>query len=342
MKNQTFESVLPLLLGAGLMGAAATNSPAAVQSSSEVWVGSSSRIQGNGGTGSKISMFAQRMVLPIETAGVVNALANVALIDTNSTWADSQYGSNGVPAYVEFDNGWMADIAACSASTHCLTLAGNVSAAVSPGAAYRVHKHFTVATMFGTNNEAGLLAGLNLTTSDNILLEVPQTQQAITIFYYNDGTYHDWLYADYSPAGNQVIYPEQGVMVRRRAGTDVNVYLAGPVKTGATVTTIDPGYNLVGTLKSSTSLTLPQLNLYTGDPTTGIANGWNLTTSDNLVVIHPDGSTQTFFYYKDPTFESWLDASYASANTAQIDPGTAFFIHRKAPNSSFNWTIPAE
>ena len=337
-----FKQMLPMLLAAGMAGAVVTQSAAVVQTSSEAWVGSSTTIQGDGGAGSKLSFFSQRMVLPLETAGSVTAVLNATLTDTNATWTDGEYGTSGVPAYVEFDNGWMADIAACSASGHCLTLAGGLGGAASAGNAYRIHKHFTIATMFGTNNEAGLLAGLNLSTADNILLEVPQTQQIITIFYYDDGSYRGWLHADYSPADNEVIYPEQGVMVRHRTGSNVNLYLAGPVKTGATVATVDQGYNLVGTLKSATSLTLAGLNLYTGDPSTGLASGWNPTASDNILVVQSDGSTQTYFYYKDPTFEGWLDASYNSANTAQINPGAAFFIRRKAPNSAFNWTIPAE
>jgi hypothetical protein len=341
-KQQMFKPTLALFLVAGTVCAFAPRSAAVVQTSSEVWVGSSTTIHGNGGSGSKVNLFSQRMVTPVETAGTVSALPNASLTDTNGTWINGQYGTNGVPAYVEFDNGWMADIADCSASNHCLRLAGGLGAAVSVGNAYRVHKHLTIAAMFGTNNEAGLLSGFNPSTTDNILLEVPQTQQIITVFYYNDGTYQGWLQADYSPAGNVVIYPEQGVMVRRRTSSDVSLYLAGPVKTGVTIATVDQGNNLLGTLKSATPLTLAGLNLYTGDPTTGIASGWNPTTSDNLLVIQPNGSPLTYFYYKDPTFEGWLDASYNLANTAQINPGAAFFIRRKAPNSSFNWTIPAE
>lgn len=343
MKNQLMsKSLLQLLLAGGISGAAASHSLAVVQSSSEVWVGSCSAIQGITVTDSKLNLFSQRMVRPLETAGTVGTLATASLVDTNGTWTDSQFGTNGLPSYVEFDNGWTADIADCSAAGHCLTLAGNLSGAVTNGAAYRIHQHFTISTMFGTNNEVGIKSGLNPTTSDNILLENPQTQQVLTIFYYDDGTYRGWLHADYSPADNEIIYPEQGVMVRRRLSGDVNLYLAGPVKTGVTVVTIDPGNNLVGTLKSITPMALSGLNLYTGDPTTGIASGLNLTTSDNLVVVQPDSSVQMYFYYQDPTYQGWFDAAYNPADSVQINPGSAFFVHRRTPNPSFNWTIPAE
>ena len=76
-----------------------------------------------------------------------------------------------------------------------------------------------------------------------------------------------------------------------------------------------------------------------GDPN---PSGFNPSTSDNVLVVGEDGSVATFFYYKDPTFEGWMDAAFNSADSAQIKPGSAFFIRRKAPNASFNWTIPAE
>jgi len=135
-------------------------------------------------------MFAQRMVRPLETAGVVSGIQSAVLTDTNSTWAEGQYGTKGVPAYVAFDNGWMVDIADCSAANHCLNLAGGVGSTAAVGSHYKIQKHFTVASMFGTNNEAGLKSGLNPTAADNVLLEIPQTQQVLTIFYYDDGTYH--------------------------------------------------------------------------------------------------------------------------------------------------------
>jgi hypothetical protein len=343
MKNQSMnKSLLQLVLATGIIGVAACRSSAVVQTSSEVWVGSSSTIAGNGGSSSKVSLFSQRMVRPLETAGAVSSAQNSTLVDTNSTWTDGQYGTNGVLAYVEFDNGFMADIANCSANNHSLTLAGSLGNAVQPGNAYRIRRHFTVASMFGTNNEAGLLGGLNSSTADNILLVVPQTQQTIVVFYYNDGVYHAWLNASFRAADNQIIYPEQGVMVRRRPAQDANLYLVGPVKTGATVTTIDSGFNLVGTLKSASPMSLAALNLYTGDSATGISCGLNSSTCDNVMVVQPNGSTAIYFYYKDSGYEAWLDASWRSASSVQISPGSAFFIRRRAASAPFNWTIPAE
>jgi hypothetical protein len=316
-----------------------------LQSYSPIWIGSDTLVQGTTTTGisSRTTFFSQRMVLPVLYAGTVSSLQNTALTDTNATWTSSQFGSGGVPAYAEFDNGSMVDIAGSASTTKSLSLAGNLGGMASAGDAYRIRAHFTVASLFGTNNETGLKSGGNTAQADNVMVLVPQTQQTLTIFYYDDGVNHGWLTADYNPADKLVVYPEQGLLVRRVASGDRHVYLCGPVKTGVTLAPVEPGYNLVGTLKSLKPVSLGALNLYTGSPVTGFASGGNTADSDTLLVVQPDGTTATYFYYKDSFGnEGWLDANYNFSATVPIKAGSAFFIHRLPTGSGFNWTIPAE
>jgi hypothetical protein len=273
----------------------------------------------------------------------VSSLQNTALTDTNANWTTSEFGNGGVPAYAEFDNGSMVDIAGSASTTKSLSLAGSLGGMASAGDVYRIRAHFTVASLFGTNNETGLKSGGNTAQADNVMVLIPQTQQTLTIFYYDDGVNHGWLTADYTPADKLVIYPEQGLLVRRVASGDRNLYLCGPVKTGVTMAPVQPGYNLVGTLKSLSPLNLSALNLYTGNPVTGLASGGNTADSDTLLVVQPDGTTATYFYYKDSFGnEGWLDANYNFSATVPIKAGSAFFIHRLPASTGFNWTIPAE
>ncbi len=180
--------------------------------------------------------------------------------------------------------------------------------------------------------------------ADNVLLLDPETQQTLTIFYYQDSTgKQGWLGADYSPAAGQVIYPEQGVIVARKVAGDTQVVAAGPLKNGPTVAPVSVGYNALGTLKALANLTLPQLNLYTGDPSTGLASGMTPAASDNVLILQPNGGVATYFYYQDSAGnQGWLDAAYNSAQTVAVAPGSAFFIARKAPRAAFNWIIPGE
>lgn len=310
-----------------------------IESFSPVWIGSDTVIHAN-----NLTLFSQRMVRPILSAGVVATLSANSLTVTNSL-TNNEFGTNGLPAYVEFDNGAMIDIANTSAKT--VALAGNAAGFSPVGSPYRIRGHFTVATLFGTNNEAGLVAGPNPAKADNIMLMIPETQNTLTIFWYSNPsftTWQGWVRADtFTPAADEVVYPEEGVMVGRIAPTDANLYLCGPVKTGVALAPILPGYNLLGTLKSLSGVTLSALNLYTGDPATGVASGLNPSQGDNLLVVNPDGSVTTYFYYfKANLYSGWVDANgFTLAGNTLIPPGSAFFLNRQAPGA-FNWTIPAE
>jgi hypothetical protein len=329
-----------ILLVTALFGARHTY--AVVEVTSPVWAASATTLQGNGGAGTKYTSFSQRTVRAILYAGTISAVQNNTLTDTNANWSNGQFGVNGVQSYVEFPNGWTADISDTSGGTKTLTLAGNITGIAAAGDGYQIRAHSTIASLFGTNNETGLKVGLNPAQADNILLQIPQTQQTMTIFYFSNATVHGWFRADFSPAANQIVYPEQGVLVKRVSSGDVNLYACGPVKVGATVAPIDPGFNLMGTLKSATTLTLGGLNLYSGNPATGIASGLNLSSSDNVLILKPDGSTASYFYFKNNQAEGWVDASFNPAGNTAFPPGTAFYIHRLNANGSFNWTIPAE
>ena len=314
-----------------------------IQTTSPTWICTATTIQGNGGTGSKFTAFSQRMIQPVAYAGTVSSLQNSSLTDTNATWTNGQFGTNGVQGYVEFNNGWMVDIADTSANNQSLSLAGSLSGIASPGDAYRVRPHFTIASLFGTNNAAGLKPGLNPAQADTILVQIPQTQQTMTVFYFSNAVSQGWFRADFSPAGNQVVYPEQGLLVRRIVAGNLNLYSYGPVKSGTAVVPVDQGLNLVGTLQSVTNLPLSALNLYTGNLLTGVSSGLNPTASDNLLLLQSDGSTTTYFYYKDNNGNAgWLDALFNSANSVPINAGSAFFIRRRPPNGSFNWSMPTQ
>ncbi len=311
---------------------------------SEPLIGTATRLAGNGGVGVKDTLFSQRLITPLGYAGTISQLGVGTLSDTNAGWTNNQFNGTNGAFYVELTNGWMVDITNTDAGSQTLGLAGDVRAVIAAGTPYVVRKHFTVGSLFGPTNQTGLAAGLNPSGADNIFLVIPQTQQTMTIFYYSGGAgTQGWYRADYSPAGDQVVYPEQGLMVRRKTSGDLLMSLAGPVKTRQTIAPVSPGYNLLGTLEAVTNLTLGQLNLYTGDPTTGVASGLNPSSGDNLLLVQPGGAMATYFYYKDSAGnQGWLDAAYNSAQSVPVPAGSAFFLERKPPYSAFNWIIPAE
>lgn len=317
------------------------------QATSPVWGGTDTIIQGNRGSGSALTVFSQRLATPLESAGIITGISGGTLTDTNASWTSNQFGTNSTPAYVEFNNGSMLDIDSTFAGSSALQLAGNLSGIALVGDTYRIRGHLTVAGLFGTKNETGLLAGPNPSQSDNVLLWLPGNQKALTLFYYADPSFtswQGWVRADtFAQDPNEVIYPAEGLMVRRLAAGAVNLVSSGQTKSGVSVIAVQRGYNLLGTLKSLASVSLSNLNLYTGDSATGVIGGLNPSASDNLLTVNPDGSTTTYFYYYNPgVSQGWVNANgFTAAGSVQLSPGSAFFINRQS-SAGFSWTDPAE
>ncbi|MDB6033285.1 MAG: hypothetical protein JWM16_3623, partial [Verrucomicrobiales bacterium] len=164
--------------------------------------------------------------------------------------------------------------------------------------------------------------------------------ESLTIFYSNVPGFNGWYLADYSPASNQVVYPEQGLMVRTKTAKTFSLFANGVRRTKASVAPVFAGFNLVGNLTSSQPRKLSDLNLYTGNAATGLSAGSNPDAADALILLNPDTTTSTYFYSNYPGFEGWFDTSFRPAGNISIAPGMAFFIQRKQPRGLFYWTMP--
>ena len=319
-----------------------------LQAVSEVYVAAATVISGNGGAGSRVNCFSVPSLRPAEHGGTVTALSadGRVMTDSAATWADHQFnGANG-PYYVVFESGPWRDITDTSAADHALGLAGSVGV-VSVGEQYRIRRHWTVGGVFGPGNETGLYPGLNCAEADGVLLHDAATQRTWSVFYCSASGSEGWQYCDYRLAGAQVIPPAQGIMVQRKVPGDVVCYTSGVAGalSGQALppdVIIQPGYNLVGTLRAAEPVALPELGLYTGDPATGVAGGSNPSEADNVIVVSADGSVVRYFYLTLPGHQGWYDAKYNPADAVLVEPGAAFFVQRKGGRQAFSWQVPAE
>ena len=328
------------LLGFGLMTTAAFRL-AAAESISATFVAVATTIQGNGGSGSRETFFSLPLVQPVAYAGTVTAKESDTITDANAHWTNDQFnGANG-SFYVEFDSGLVADITDTDGTAQTLRFPGDLQSVMTVGDSFRIRKHTTISDVFGPNNEAGLVASDNPAEAENVILYMAETQTRQTFFYYNVPGYQGWNRSDYTPAGNVVIHPEQGIMVARKTPGDLVIYSRGARPAGPALAPIVPGFNLVGTLKSAASLSFAELNIYTGNPTTGVYAADNPAQADNLILVGP-ADAGIYWYCNVLNYEGWYDTEYHPANTVMIPPGSAFFVKRKAPHGAFNWIIPAE
>src|SRR5882762_7869830 len=155
---------------------------AAVETTSENFVATAMAIQGTSGTAPRLNCFGVPVVCPVAYAGKATASGTGSIADANATWKQDQFnGTNGY-YYVELDSGLTADVVRTDAGTKTLAL-NNQSVSLTAGSAYRLRKHLTIADIFGKTTGAGLQAGPKSSQADNILLQVPQTQEVLTFFY---------------------------------------------------------------------------------------------------------------------------------------------------------------
>ncbi len=301
-------------------------------------------IAGTGGTGpNAISFKGLGLTRPVEYQGSAETVDTASLTDNEATWTDNQFaGANG-KFYVEITSGAGAgttyDIVGTNAATKTLTLGQNLATGVTGGATFKVRKHWTLASVFGAANESGLGGG-TATTADQILI---WNGTSYDIYYYQTagigGTGWRKAGAQTVDASSAVIYPEDGLLIKRQQSTPVNVVLMGAVKTGKTSVPISVGTNIIGNVFAA-PMTLQTSGIYTGDPSTGIAGG-TATTADQVLVWN--GTGYDIYYYQTAGIggTGWrkAGAQTVDASSATIPVGASFIIKRNA-QTAFDWAIP--
>jgi uncharacterized protein (TIGR02597 family) len=292
-------------------------------------------------------------------ASAVSAKADASSeLDTlsvaNPGWSADQFNGRNGKFYVELIGergmpgvGTTYDIAATTLTTDStaqsnigiLWLVQRLADNISSTPMFRIRKHWTLADVFGPNNDQGL-AGGTPTTADII-----QVHSAGKEFrYYYNNTAGGWREAGNSSinAADIVLYPEDGfVIIRqgRNATKSTRIILGGAVKTGQSSFPIVPGQNVLSNPYAA-PMTLGSSNLYTADPRTGLAPG-SPTTAD-LVQIYNGKSYDTYYYsaggFAGKGWRRFPNGSADASNTV-IPMGSSFKVKRINPGA-FNWVSP--
>jgi uncharacterized protein (TIGR02597 family) len=302
----------------------------------------------DGATSSKISFNGLGLTRPIEYQGAAETVGANTLIDNEATWTENQFnGANG-KYFVEITTGAAAgttyDVAATSAATKTITLAQNLGANVANGATFKVRKHWTISSVFGNANESGLQGGEDLSAADQILI---WNGAGYNAYYYQTlppaagGT--GWrsgtdVFAD---AGTAVVYPEDGLVLKRFQAQPVNVILTGAVKMGQTSIPIQSGVNIVSNVYAA-PITLQSSQLYKADGSR-LTAGEDATSADQVQLWN--GSGYTVYYYQSlpPAAggTGWRSGSdvFTDAGSTPIPVGTSFLVKR-TNGGAFDWAVP--
>lgn len=315
-----------------------------------------------GSSGKAMSFRALGLAQPVDFQGVATAVsANAAnsptpdsISITSPGWTANQFnGANG-KYYVEIVGtaggaavGTTYDITATTLATDpntqvvtgTLTLAQRLSNAILATPAFRVRKHWTIADAFGAANDKGL-AGGTAATAD--LIQVFSGGSFLK-YYYNTsaGGWRQGTDTTTDVSGT-VLYPDDGLIIVRQ-GTNTSqttqVVVMGTVKTGQTSFPVVSGQNVLSNPYAG-PMTLASSNLYTGDPSTGLAAGYT-TTADQVLIYN--GVNYDIYYYSSggSPGAGWRRATGGTvdASATPIPAGSSFLVKRINPGA-FNWVSP--
>lgn len=297
----------------------------------------------SGGASSALTFQGLGLTRAVEYQGSAETVGTNTLVDNEATWTDNQFnGANGA-FYLELTSGSNAgstyDIQATAAGTKTITLTQNLGAGTTAPVTFKIRKHWTVASVFGPNNEGGLGGGSS-TSADQILV-------------YNGASYDTYYYqttglggvgwrkagAPAVDASATILFSEEGFIVKRKQATVANIVLLGAVKMGQSSIPVASGTNIIGNVCAA-NMTLNSSGLYTGNSSTGLAGG-SVTAADQIQVWN--GTTYDTYYYQTSGLGGvgWRKAGAPAvdAATAPIPVGTSIVIKRKIANG-FSWIVP--
>ena len=290
-------------------------------------------------TGTTLTPISPTLVNKVEFAGSVASATATTVTLTGTPLVGGSYAGGNF--YVEVTNGagegaW-TNITANTTSQ--LTVESDLTTFITGGTStVKVRKHVTIGEFFGTTNAAGLKPGDDAGLADEVFLINARTGLNKSLFF--DGT--GWVDAEFTPANNQKIEPQQGLLVKRKLATPVTFVRTGYVKTGKTMLGVYNGLNVTGVPRAvgstgvpATSFTLGTSGLRTASAATGVKPGDDAGIADE-VLFYTNGVTSSFF--NDGT--SWFDAEFAAGGGKVIKEGTALVIKRKG-GPAFNWVVPA-
>ena len=307
---------------------------------------------GTGGTATQAITFSGLgMANPVSYQGNVDAVASVSghavLTSTSAGFTDNQYNFPNGSYFVEITSGSNAgvtsDIIATTASNNSITTFDNISSLVTAGNSMRIRAHWTIGSVFGATNQAGLTAG-NSSTADQILV---YNGSGYDIYFYSSGGIigAGWRKtgggnADQSTAK---IEPDQGLIIKRTSGSStasINLVLQGAVKTGQSYVPVQQGANILGNVYGA-NMTLGDSGLYTGSSSTGVLAG-NSSTADQILIWNGSGYDIYFYSSGGIIGSGWRKTGGGNSDqsTAIISAGSAIVLQRQSSAPAFNWVVP--
>lgn len=289
--------------------------------------------------GNAVNLVGLNMVKPVTYQGVVSGVSGATVTDANANFDTAL--TAGKKYFVEIISGDYAGLNAeiLSWSGSSITIAGDVGgiAAALDGAGHRIRESWTLAGVFGAENQAGLGGG-TAATADFVYVSGPE---GLNTYYYKTsgpgGT--GWRQFGGSLSDSQAevaLYFTDALIVERRQPGDLAVKLVGAVKTGRTIVPVLAGINVISNVYPVTDITLENSGLY-GEEGFRLTGG-TAATAD--LVFVPGAEAFLSYYYKTsgPGGIGWRRPGDSSTDygTTGIPIGSGIVVQRGASATPTN------
>ncbi len=311
-------------------------------------------VKGAGTNQFAFSLVGLGMFNPVDFQGAVTAVPAFNQLTVSGATFDNFTGGQYFVEFLTDPNSSLL-VTITSASGDTLTLSntqaeldltsGNnaINLADATADTFRIRKHHTLASVFGANNTAGFTGATSAGGADEIILYDPVTQTSNCYFYSTFGT-AQWRPCDdafFGVANDTIIFPESGLIVKRKASTDVNIKLLGAVKTKDTNLAVLTGFNVLANIYP-TKVSLLNSGLFTGDSATGVASATSAGAADEVIIYDSATQTSKCFFYSTFGTAQWRpcdDPFFGEANNEEIPIGASIIIKRKN-SQKFAWIAP--
>jgi len=284
-----------------------------------------------------LSIKSLGMTRSVEYQGIAESKATNTFVDNESTWADDQFNGAAGKFYVEIASGTLAgttfDIAdtfGAGAPVKTIQTVQDLPAGLTAPFSFKIRKHWTLSSVFGTGATLVLTAG-DQSTADQVLV---YTGGNYLQYFYQTGTGWREVNAGATDQADTPLYPDDGLIINRKQGTPVNIVLMGAVKMGQTSFPINPGTNIVGN-PCAAVMTLSSCGLLASGFT-----GGDGSTSDRVLFYNGTGY-DVYFYQTGGLGTGWRKITDPTTDEGgkQIPVGAAIIIKRSGV-AGFDWKVP--
>jgi len=300
----------------------------------------------------KNNVVAPNLQNPASWAGTVASISGNTLTLTGTVTSPLTSGAynqlgfsfTAYGYYIQANDGFWTHIVSNNGTS--VTLRAGEGSKFTVGEAVTIRRHLTISDYFGANNSANLLASPagDTAIADNITLIDEVNGGTVTVIA-SDALGGTWITDGFEDAATLPIYPEQGLQVLRRGLTDLSFVATGEVDLKPRQIGVDPGVQ-IRPYVTPVNTTLTALNLYTGNPATGVVGS---ATGDigeaDIVTVLVNGVPLNYFYCTVDlgVGAGWYDDSLSFVGDVALPAGAGLIINRSNPTNSqsFVWVKPA-